>query len=74
MRIKELIWQHRRDFEAWFVCPFCGHEKKIRGYDDANYHQNVIPKLTCDKCGKCELDGDKAYRPLQPKYPEGHQI
>nr|DAF77682.1 MAG TPA: hypothetical protein [Caudoviricetes sp.] len=21
MRIKEFIWQHRRDFEAWFVCP-----------------------------------------------------
>jgi transcription elongation factor Elf1 len=74
MRIKKINWQRRRDFEAVFVCPFCGAEETRGGYDDANFHQNVIPKLKCKKCGKSEADGDENYRPLSTKYPEGMQI
>ena len=44
MRIKEIISQHRRDFKAIFECEHCGHTETKSGYDDANYHQNVIPK------------------------------
>lgn len=73
MRIKQFLWQNRRDFKAIFVCPHCGHEQEMRGYDDANFHQNVIPKIICDKCHKTETEETK-YRPLTTKYPEGFQI
>ena len=46
MIIKEMISQHRRDFTAIMECEFCGHtEKNDYGYDDAYYHQNVIPNI-----------------------------
>ena len=73
MRIKQILWQNRRDFKAIFVCPHCGHEEEIMGYDDAYFHQNVIPKFKCSKCGKTEND-DTGYRALATKYPEGFQI
>jgi ribosomal protein L37AE/L43A len=71
MRIKEIISQHRRDFEAIFECEHCGYTETKGGYDDANYHQNVIPKMKCSKCGK--VAGEN-YRPLTTKYPEGMQV
>lgn len=71
MRIKEIISQHRRDFKAIFECEHCGHTEAKSGYDDANYHQNVIPTMKCPKCGK--VAGEN-YRPLTTKYPEGMQV
>ena len=71
MKIKHIISQHRRDFTAIYECEHCGYEFKDRGYDDANFHQNVIPTF---KCPKCEKTADKTYRALTPKYPEGYQI
>ena len=73
MRIKKILYQHRRDFRAIYVCPFCGYEKEGSGYDDAYFHQNVIPEMICDKCGKTEKDGT-TYQPRATKYPEGFQI
>ena len=53
MKIKTINDQHRRDFYADYECEGCGHVEKNRpGYDDANFHQNVIPTMTCTKCGK----------------------
>lgn len=54
-----------------FVCEHCGFEKKMNGYDDEFFHEKVIPKMTCDKCGKI---ADDSYRPLTTKYPEGMDI
>jgi len=71
MNIKKIISQNRRDFQAIYVCEHCGHEVKSSGYDDSNFHQNVIPKMKCGKCGKTA--GDE-YRPLATKYPDGHVI
>lgn len=71
MRIKEITSQSRRDFYCVYECEHCGHEQKGSGYDDANFHQNVIPKI---KCGKCEKTAGENYRPLATKYPEGHQV
>lgn len=71
MRIKEIIYQYRRDFQAIYECEHCGHTKKAGGYDDANFHQNVIPKMVCEKCGKVASEN---YRPLTTKYPEGMQV
>ena len=48
MKIKEVTHQHRRDFTATLVCENCGKEKKDHnGYDDDNYHRNVIPNIKC---------------------------
>lgn len=33
MRIKQILWQNRRDFKAIFVCPHCGKTET----DDTGY-------------------------------------
>jgi len=71
MKIKEIKSQHRRDFQAIYVCEHCGDEIESSGYDDENFHNNVIPNWECDKCGKKAKDD---YRALTTKYPEGFQI
>lgn len=71
MKIKEIVSQHRRDFYAIYECEHCGFTKKDYGYDDANFHQNVIPKMVCEKCGKTAA---QTYRPLATRYPEGYQV
>lgn len=52
MRIKEIISQHRRDFQAVYECQHCGYEEERSGYDDAYFHENVIPSISCTSCGK----------------------
>lgn len=75
MRIKQIISQNRRDFWADYECESCGHiEKHKSGYDDMNFHQNVIPKMVCPECGKTSKDSDIEYRPLTTKYAEGYQV
>ena len=71
MKIKEIIYQHRRDFKAIYVCEHCGDEHEAWGYDDTNFHQNVIPEMKCEKCGK---KADKNYSPLATKYPDSAVI
>ena len=71
MKIKKIISQHRRDFRAIFECEHCNAEYEMGGYDDAYFHNNVIPSFECRKCGK---KADKDYRPLTTKYSEGYQI
>lgn len=68
MKIKKIISQHRRDFQAVYECEHCGHKKSDYGYDDANFHKNVIPAMECDGCGRTAASD---YRPLEPKHPEG---
>lgn len=65
MKIKKITSQSRRDFQAVYECEHCGHTSEGYGYDDANFHNNVIPSLRCKECGKKSGDG---YRPLAPKY------
>ena len=71
MKIKTITDQNRRDFHAIYECEHCGHEAESYGYDDANFHQNVIPKMKCKKCG---LTAGDDYRPLTTKYPEGQVV
>jgi hypothetical protein len=71
MKIKEILSQYRRDFNAIYVCEHCGNEKEGYGSDDDNFPVNVIPKM---KCEKCEKQAGENYRPLATKYPEGYQI
>ena len=51
MRIKTKVSQHRRDFTADFECEACGHVVRMSGYDDAYFHEHVIPGMPCPKCG-----------------------
>jgi len=67
MKIKKITSQHRRDFRAIYECEHCGHEHEGSGYDDANFHNNVIPTFECQQCGKMACD---SYKPLAPKYDE----
>jgi hypothetical protein len=74
MKIKEITYQHRRDFKAVYVCEGCGHQENGGGYDDAYFHENVIPAMKCMKCDKTSKECGADYRPLTTKYPEGYQI
>lgn len=67
MKIQKIISQHRRDFRAVYECETCGHTKEGSGYDDSNFHQNVIPNMPCDKCGN---KAPSYYRPLGTKYED----
>ena len=71
MKIKTIISQSRRDFTAIYECEHCGYSHEGTGYDDTNFHQNVIPKMKCAKCGKTA--GDE-YRPLTTKYPDSQTV
>jgi len=67
MHIKKILSQTRRDFQAIYECEHCGHTHEAYGYDDRNFHDNVIPNIVCPKCG--ETAGDD-YRSLTTKYPD----
>ncbi len=65
MKIKTINSQSRRDFRADMECEHCKNiEKDVSGYDDSFFHENVIPKMKCIKCGKIAPD---EYRPLTTK-------
>lgn len=60
MRIHHKISQSRRDFRAVYECEHCGHQRTDYGYDDENFHRNVIPDMNCEKCGeKAPTDAPK---------------
>lgn len=66
MKIKARINQHRRDFTADYECEFCGQIDRGSGYDDAYFHQQVIPNMTCSSCKKSSGQVTSA-----PVVPEG---
>ena len=66
MKIQNIESQSRRDFYAIYVCEHCGHTERKSGYDDDNFHRNVIPAM---KCSVCEMTAGEDYRPLCTKYP-----
>jgi len=71
MKINYIISQHRRDFTALLECESCGsHEELNDGYDDDNYHRNVIPAMKCKKCGQV---APPSYRAMKTKY-EQHEV
>lgn len=71
MKIKTIKSQHRRDFTAVYECEHCSHTQEGSGYDDSNFHQNVVPTMVCESCHQ---KADLSYLPLATKYPEGEQI
>lgn len=71
MKIKKIKFRHRRDFRAIFQCEHCGHTEEKYGYDDRNFHHNVIPNMECPKCGK---KAPKNHIPRATKYPENKVV
>jgi predicted RNA-binding Zn-ribbon protein involved in translation (DUF1610 family) len=65
MKIQKINWQHRRDFEAVYECEHCGDTHISDGYDDYNFHTNVIPKMECPNCGET---ASAEYKPRETKY------
>lgn len=74
MKIEIIRSQSRRDIYGTMKCEGCGHEQKFVGYDDDNYHRNVVPAVKCGGCGKSAHDLGVDVRPLGTKYPEGMQV
>ena len=75
MKITKMISQHRRDFYAEYTCEGCSNiHPKDSGYDDDNFHQNVIPNKKCNKCGESTITLGKPVEPQVTKYPEWHTI
>ena len=71
MKIKKITSQMRRDFKAILECEHCNKTQNLSsGYDDDYYHENVIPSIKCNSCGKKASDD---YRPLKTKY-EAHEV
>lgn len=71
MKIQKIISQHRRDFRAVYECEHCGATCEAIGYDDSNFHQNVIPAMACKACGE---SASTDYRPLTTKYPDSANV
>ena len=70
MRIKQITSQDRRDFCAVYECEHCGATVAGSGYDDDNFHQNVIPAMKCEACGKTAAED---YRPMGTRYAS-HEV
>lgn len=53
MKIKKITKRLNNDFWAIYECEDCGHiTDELAGYNDVNFYENVIPNMTCNKCGK----------------------
>lgn len=55
MKLKKILWQMRNDFQGEYECEFCGAiktDKSADSYMDAYFMRNVVPNMTCPKCGK----------------------
>jgi len=70
MKIQEITRQNRRDFTAVYICEHCGATETGYGYDDDNFHKNVIPSMECKQY--CKTAGDD-YRPRKTKYA-AHEV
>ena len=65
MKIQKFTNRNRRDFTAIYECEHCESTKSGGGYDDDNFHNNVIPAMVCGICGKSSPTGSE---PLTTKY------
>ena len=69
MKIKQITSQSRRDFSAIYECEGCNHEQTGSGYDDRNFHDNVVPAMKCEKCNKSRNELGIKGEEVQTKYP-----
>ena len=74
MKIIKITSQHRRDFWADMGCENCRAKDKIRGYDDRNFHDNVIPEMKCKECGKSRNDLGIKSEPTPTRHAENEVV
>lgn len=74
MKILKIVRQNRRDFHALYECESCGNVVEQNGYDDRNFHDNVLPTMKCTKCGKSRNDIGIVGEFTETRYAEGYQI
>jgi hypothetical protein len=61
MRIKEITFRHRNDYQAILKCEFCGHEQFMGdGYADLFFVTKVIPARRCHACGRSAVPWEDA--------------
>tara|TARA_R110000772_G_scaffold267971_3_gene393566 strand:+ start:9395 stop:9610 length:216 start_codon:yes stop_codon:yes gene_type:complete len=70
MFIKTIINQNRRDFKGIYECEHCSKQETAGGYDDENFHKNVVPKMACKACGET---APSTFRPLAPLHA-AHEV
>lgn len=52
MKLIEVTWQHRFDFDGILQCEHCGGFQSMKnGYDDYRFHAKVLPAIKCESCG-----------------------
>lgn len=57
MFILRITDQSRNDLYGVLKCEHCGFEcKLVGGYDDDNWHYNVLPARKCASCGRTRND------------------
>jgi len=70
VRLIKKVWQSRRDFTGLYECEGCGYIQEYKYcYDDRNFHDNVMPRRKCPKCGKSTLDLGIDIEHVPTKYP-----
>jgi len=75
MKIKKINDRNRRDFYADYECEGCGHiDGNQSGYDDRNFHDNVIPNRKCPACGKSRNDLGIIGEFVETRYPPELQV
>ena len=75
MKLLKKICQSRRDFTGRYECEGCGDISEIEGgYDDANFHKNVMPNRRCKKCNESTNTLGIDVEHVEPRYPEGYTI
>ena len=75
MKIKIITIQHRRDFTAIIKCEGCGGEEVLcSGYDDRNYHDNILPSMKCRVCNKSRNDLGIAAEKTRTKYEDWQTV
>jgi hypothetical protein len=56
MRIKEIMWQDRKEFGVILECEYCKDTYSVRGYDDDRFRNEIVPDLPCRIC--CKKTGE----------------
>jgi rubrerythrin len=70
MRLVKVKDRIRRDFTGVYECESCGAAHESYGYDDRNFHHNVIPNMKCPECGESTVSLGLESRPRATKYPD----
>ena len=74
MILLKKTYQHRRDFAGIYECENCHFTYAQDGYDDRNFHDNVVPSWKCPECEKSTNDLKEPIQKIETRYEEGFQV